>query len=165
MSDFATVAVADGDAQGFDWILDGPDLETDDGLRTAVIVSLMTDRLAAADDVLPDGSGDRRGWWGDLAVDGSASDTAQPDLIGSRLWLLSRAKATVETAATARGYVLEALAWMIADGIAQSVQCTTSWTALGFLAISVTISRLGPNGTPVGNQFDFVWNPTLAGQG
>jgi phage gp46-like protein len=41
--------------------LDGGDLSTDDGLETAVLLSLITDRRAEADDVLPDGGTDRRG--------------------------------------------------------------------------------------------------------
>lgn len=162
MSDFATVIISSGAQQSFDWCLDGVDLETDEGLESAVIISLGTNRLAAADDVIPDGSQDRRGWWADLPVDAGTQDSAQPDYIGSRLWLLSRAKATAQTAEAAKNYVLEALAWMISDGVAQSIICTTNWNALGFLAIAVIISWLGPNGTPVNSQFDFVWNPTLA---
>ena len=40
-------------------------------------------RLAQAGDVTPDGSFDRRGWWGDMPIDPAAQDTAPPDLIGA----------------------------------------------------------------------------------
>ena len=40
------------------------DLATDDGLRTAVLISLFTDAPARDDDPLP-APGYRGGWWGD----------------------------------------------------------------------------------------------------
>ena len=54
----------------------GGDLATDDGLRTAVIISLFTDARARADDPLPEADADRRGWWGDC---GSDERTTGPD--------------------------------------------------------------------------------------
>ena len=73
-----------------DLVIEGGGLMTEEGLRTAVLISLMTDRRARLDDALPSDDGNRRGWWGDVAAEGN-------DRIGSRLWLLSRAKATTET--------------------------------------------------------------------
>ncbi len=64
------------------------DLAVDEGLRTAVIISLLTDRLADADAVIPDGTRDRRGWWGDLVLDVPDAPPA-PDLIGSQLGRLA----------------------------------------------------------------------------
>ncbi|EOM5101013.1 phage GP46 family protein [Escherichia coli] len=63
--------------------LNGADLLTDNSLLTAVIISLFTDRRALDSDEIPDGTRDRRGWWGD-------SFRERP--VGSRLWLLSREK-------------------------------------------------------------------------
>jgi phage gp46-like protein len=58
-------------------------------LISAVNVALMTDSLAAPTDVLPDpNSNDRRGWWGDLDADTIWGGWP----IGSKLWLLTRAK-------------------------------------------------------------------------
>ena len=43
-------------------------LTKEQGLASAVIISLFTDRRASVDDRLPDfNSTDRKGWWGDLA--------------------------------------------------------------------------------------------------
>lgn len=53
-------------------------LDTDDGLRTAILISLFTDARALDDDVLP-APEDRRGWWGD------AIPEIEGDIIGSRL--------------------------------------------------------------------------------
>ena len=94
------------------------DLETESGVRTAVIISLFSDRRANDDDVLPDpNSTDKRGWWGDLAppdVDG--------DQIGSRLWLLSREKTIASTIPKTKGYITESLEWMLEDKIAKKVE-------------------------------------------
>lgn len=70
------------------WLL--PDGMLDDrmALATAVMVALGTDALAGTDDDLPDpDSTDRAGWWGDLDA-----DIWDGWPIGSKLWLLKRAK-------------------------------------------------------------------------
>jgi phage gp46-like protein len=156
--DIATVNLASAGDLHFDWQMNGPDLATDDGLRAAVLISLFTDRRAADDDALPDGTDDRRGWWADLPPDG-APDRGRPDLIGSRLWLLTRAKATDETAQLARRYILEALQWMIEDGVAQSIDATTKWGAVGTLLIALVIVRTR-NGQPADHRYDLIWNQT-----
>ena len=76
------------DRDSADFAIEANDLATDDGLETAVSLSLFTDRRAEDGDALPSGDADRRGWWGDdfPAVDG--------DRMGSRLWLLARSKQT-----------------------------------------------------------------------
>jgi len=98
------------------------DLVADRGLRTAVLISLFTDELARPDDALPDGTDDRRGWWGDTPVEGES-----PDPIGSRLWLLARAKRTEETRRRAETYAQDALTWLVADGVAAAVAVAASW--------------------------------------
>ena len=48
-----------------DMSLIGIDLATEEGLYTAVVISLFTDARADKDDELPAGENDsRRGWWG-----------------------------------------------------------------------------------------------------
>ena len=124
-----------------DWSLAGADLAQDASLRSAVVISLFTERRAADDEALPDPRDtDRRGWWGDLALDGDA-----PDPIGSKLWLLLRAPATPETRRRAELYCREALAWLVADGVAESVTVETEWQgeARTTLAIRVVITRGG----------------------
>ena len=94
------------------------DLEYDEGLETAVIISLFTDRRANFDDILPDSSNrDFRGWWGDLA-----SPLIEGDQIGSRLWLLEREKTLKTVLVRAKQYAEEALQWMIEDRIATKIE-------------------------------------------
>lgn len=128
------------------------DLATDDGLETAIILSLFTDRRASEEDVMPLGESDRRGWFGDAApvVDG--------DKIGSRLWMLTREKQTAETLARAKEFCVEALAWLVDDRIASSVEVVTEYYAPGVLAIGVTVNK--PDTDPV----LFRWNYTWAAQ-
>lgn len=134
-----------------DWLMAGPELAAGDDLYTAVLISLFTDRVAAADDVIPDGSTDRRGWWGDVQPDGSF------DPIGSRLWLLSRSKSpTTAILNQAVNYAKEALQWMIDDGVASGVDVQASWNAPNYLAMVVTISQAdGTN--PASYKFQLLW--------
>lgn len=122
--------------------LTGPDLAADDGLRTAVLVSLFTDCRAEADDELPAGDGDRRGSWDD------------PER-GSRLWLLSREKQTARTLERAREYAEEALAWLVEDGIARAVTVTAEWVRTGVLGLRVVIERAA------GGRFEEMFTRTL----
>lgn len=130
-----------------DMAMAGPDLATDAGLETAVIVSLFTDRLAAEGDAIPDGTADRRGWWGDMPIDATAQGVTPPDLIGSRLWLLDRALQTQQTLQLAETYAKEALQWMLDDGVAGSVTATASFPRLGWIQLVIVIGQQGSSPT------------------
>lgn len=113
------------------------DLETDDGLETAVIISLFTDRRAADDDELPIGETRRRGFWGDAVAD------VDGDRIGSRLWLLSREKQLQTVVDRAVEYAREALAWLIEDKIANKVEVSGEIVRTGVLGLQILIDRPG----------------------
>lgn len=120
-----------------DWQQLGPDLLTGNDLQTAVLLSLFTDRAANSDDVIPDGTGDPRGWWGDLDEDSP---------IGSRLWLLDRSKQTQEVLNNARDYIVEALQWLVDDGVVASMDVQTEWTRDTFLGAQIALYQpAGPN--------------------
>jgi phage gp46-like protein len=93
-------------------------------LATGIIVALGTDRLALEDDVLPDlDSTDRRGWWGDTEAELIWGGWP----IGTRCWLLRRAKITGpesahgSTVAWADFYVRECLQPFVDKHIASSI--------------------------------------------
>lgn len=113
----------------------GYDLETDDSLQTAAIVSLFTDREADSDDELPAGETDRRGWWADATLD----DAAEGSKIGSKLWLIRREKRTEPVRQRAEQYCREALQWLVDDGLVDTVGVLAEWQE-SMLAIRV---RLG----------------------
>lgn len=141
--DIATVWVPA--ASRGDWAVLGPDLRSGADLETAVLISLFTDRRADPDDVIPDGSGDPRGWWGDLGED-------RP--IGSKLWLLERAKQTEPVRLRAKDYVDQALAWLVQDGIAAAVETQVTWNRPGGLAVVARI--LEPDGS-LKAEFAYQW--------
>lgn len=117
------------------WSTTGADLTADDGLETAVLISLFTDAPATAQEAALAGAGDRRGWWADAyaEVDG--------DVIGSKLWLLRREKRTAATLERARQYAAAALGWLVTDGVAQSVEVTAEVLQTDVLALQVVIKR------------------------
>jgi len=111
----------------FDIAQDGAALKVDDGLRTAVMLSLFIDSRAEDDDFIPDGTSDKRGWW------------AGP--VGSRLWLLSRQKTSNDVLPRARDYALEALQWVVDDGVARDIDVSAKWARLGVLGIFIQITK------------------------
>lgn len=137
-----------------DWLLASPQLDTDDGLETAVIISLFTDGLADPDDVLPDNSGHRRGWWGDSFAE------IESDRIGSKLWLLSREKQLTVVLQRVRAYARDALHWLIEDGIARAVEVEAEFPRIGVIAIGVTIQRAVEG--PLRFRFETFWDVSNA---
>jgi phage gp46-like protein len=146
--DIALTQVGTAGQLAFDITLVDGYLAGDDGMRTAVIISLFSDARAADDDELPNPGGDRRGWW---------ADTYAPipgDVTGSKLWLLARSKNTPDVLAKAQQYARDALAWLVEDGIASGIAAVASFPQLGWFSISVTINRPA---APSRGPFDFVW--------
>lgn len=78
-------------------------ITTVDGLRHAVLESLFSDAKSHAWQAKRFGSDNQRGWW--------ASDIK--DEHGSKLWLLTREKATPETEAKLINFINKALVWVI----------------------------------------------------
>lgn len=142
MSDITTIW---RDFSTGDWSLSGSQLESGNDLQTAVLISIFTDRIARTDDVIPDGTTDPRGWWADGDVP-----------IGSRLWLLNRAKQTTETLNRARDYISEALQWLIDDGVALYFDLTCQWIAPGQLGAWLVIHR--SDGTNTAMNFGWTWS-------
>lgn len=124
----------------FDLVLEGDgdnrDVLGDDGLLTAVIISLFSDRRANDDDPLPDERvgvpSDLRGWWGDCILE---EDRRDP--LGSRLWLLSREKEMAVVVARAQQYAEESLQWLIRDGHVGELRVVASHAGPAYLAIDV----------------------------
>lgn len=130
-----------------DWAMAGADLASGNDLVTAVLISLFTDRSAHEDDVIPDGSTDRRGWLG---------DEGETVPIGSRLWLLARRKETAQTLADAKTYMAEALQWLIDDGVAGSIDIYAEWSKPAFMGARITIYQPG-KAAPVMMNFTWAW--------
>jgi phage gp46-like protein len=134
-----------------DWLLASGDIQTGQDLESSCLVSLFTDAPATPDFVPTDGTTDRRGWWATPYLD-------QP--LGSNLWELERAKKTRDTLGLARRYALDALQWLVDDGVAATVEVDTQWlgNAVGstFLGILVIITE--PNGSMTRFTFGWAWD-------
>lgn len=128
-----------------DWTMAGPVLATGNDIETAVLISIFSDRVAQPGDVIPDGTNDRRGWWADDDVP-----------IGSRMWLLRRAKQTLQTLQLAYDYLAEALQWMIDDGVVARFDISTQWVRTGTLG--AVIVAYSPTGTILSKgQYAWAW--------
>jgi phage gp46-like protein len=128
-----------------DWSVVTDDIDTTEDLETAVLLSIFTD--ARAPDSQQVYSKDKRGWWGT-----TYNPSGQTEL-GSRLWTLERAIKSddPEVLRQAEGYVRDALAWLIADGIAATVTAAASWLNQTNLGIYIVITQ------PSGNVVKFSW--------
>jgi phage gp46-like protein len=149
VSDIKAQLKNEGGAVEFDLVIEKNDVAVDDGLETAVLVSLFTDRRAEETDQLPDGETSRRGSWID------AFPVVPNDHFGSRLWLLGREKQQQSVLDRARAYALEALQWLIEDKIAQKVEVTAEIVSPGVLGLRVEISR--PLGDVVKFRTNYAW--------
>lgn len=146
-----------------DFIFENNDLVTDEGLATAVLISLFTDQRASDEDDIPNANVnqnyiDKRGWWGDVV-----SPVVDGDEIGSKLWLLERAKTTDENLAAAEEYATDALEWMKDDEIAKAITVTAERQQINgqeVLALAVEIERF--DGNKLNLQFDPEWFNTLS---
>jgi phage gp46-like protein len=127
--------------------IESTSLAPGDSLARAVIISLFTWRRANADDIA---EGQKMGWFGDVA-----EPLVVNDKIGSRLWLLSRAKLVNDTFNRAREYAKEALQWLIDDQIAVRVEVTAERYGVDGLALVCTIYR--DDGSNVSLRFNDVW--------
>lgn len=134
-------------------VIDGQSLQlgliSNEPLVRAVLISLFTWRRAKQDDSLPGNL--RMGWWGDSFA------SVPNDRIGSRLWLLSRAKLLPETVALAKEYAEEALQWLVDDGVAARVEVQAERQGLQTLALGCRIYK--SDGTvPLDVRFTDVWS-------
>ena len=127
-----------------DWQRAGGSLASGNDIVTSVLISLFTDRVATPDDLVPDATRklrDPRGWWAD-------------ELIGSRLWLIDRAKRTQATLQRAQAYIVEALQWLVDDDVASRIEVTTEWTRQDTLGALVVVysPRTGAPLVKIGTQ-------------
>lgn len=110
-----------------------------DALTRAVVISLFTDARADDDDEIPDGTGERRGFWADDILPPVNAPGGAVWITGSKLWLLNREKQTPETARRAREYAASALQWLITRGDAASVRVDAQWRSPGLLSLPIQI--------------------------
>lgn len=122
----------------------------EEGLETAVHMSIYTDRRASDDDVLDDPD-DKRGWWG---------DQFESDEIGSKRWQLYRQKITDQTLALLGQYDRDALQWMIDDGVVKDIKVVVE--RYDRTTVSEEIQIYYSDGKSVAFKFKTVWEAQYA---
>lgn len=116
---------------------DGNDLQVGQELKTAILVSMFTDARAAVADV-PNINSDRRGWW--------AAN------LGSLLWLLQRAKATLRNLEKGIEYIKNSLNWLLQKGIASKIEVTGQIQNLYKFTFQIKITKAE------NSKYDYLWN-------
>ena len=119
-------------------------------LPSLVWLSLFTDARAEDDDVLPDSEGDpvyRGGVW---------FDTFTKDKLGSRLWLLARSPINSTTLLQAKGYAMEALAWMITDGFVARIDVDV--VRVDFQTVKMDVLLYKADGKTVAVNYSDLWS-------
>lgn len=130
-----------------DWlVLDSGLLDESEELATSLRVALGTDALSDVDEILPDpDSTDRRGWWGDFEAELIWGGWP----IGSKLWLLSRAKITDapssegSTVARAKQYTEDAIRPFLDRGVATDQAVLATRVGLDRIYVHAVVFR-GP---------------------
>lgn len=130
-----------------DMVIENGDLKPDNGLETAALISLFSNKRVTFDQ-LPQGETDRQGWWADLVSE------PEDDEIGSRLWTLERRKVTNTTAIEMESILSEAFNWMLEDGIAARVVVESAITGDNEIRGQAKIYK--PDGRNI--PFKFVWD-------
>ena len=147
MSDIAIEISRASQGDTFDFAISNSDIKLDEGLRTAVIISLFTDKRVTKEEVNLGQS--QKGWWADTL------EEIEGDKWGSKLWLLEREKQTALNLTRAVEYAKEALNWMIEDELADKIDVEASYPINGFLSLQVYIQK--PNGEKLNYAFDKEW--------
>ena len=112
-----------------DIVVKNGEIQKDESLKSAILISLFTDARCEITE-LPTGESERSGFWGD-AVFG--------DKIGSKLWLLKRAKYSNDTLIQAKQYAQDALKWLITDGLVKDIQVEVSYDQKKGMDLKITI--------------------------
>lgn len=139
MSDFGLTW--DNDLGVMDLSVEDGDIVADEGLQTAVLLSIFTDRRGDPDSELL--TTNLKGWWGDQFL------ADADDFHGSRIWQDGKDSAHLD----------EALQWMIDDGVCEdfSAQISQNGTRGDY---EIIIYR--PESETIDFRFDRVWDGEAA---
>lgn len=147
MADLALVL--DPQSGTLDLALEDDDVLGDDGIDTAVLISLLVEARAEDGEPVPGADDDRRGWWADQFSE------IPGDRIGGRRWLLQRAAARQGVEAREKAYCEEALAWLLEDRVASEVDVTVERDGA---QLGTRVRILRPSGDEISFRFAHVWD-------
>ena len=119
---------------------------SDAEIKTAVLISIFSDRRANEGDEVLDG--DYKGWW---------ADTYNETKIGSRLWTLKRRKATPQVLRLAKEIIQECLQWLVDDGVVQEVIVQNEWSRVNLGRMNMYVEIIKPDSTKLDFKFEEKW--------
>lgn len=105
-------------------------MTTQDGLKHAVLQSLLNHSASTKNDRARMNNNERGGVW---------SEQYTPS-VGSRDWTLAREKNTAQTASRAKRFYEDALVWLVDAGHVQSINVQVAVLSATALARSVTLT-------------------------
>ena len=112
------------------------DIEGDESLRTAILISLYTDAR----------HGDQRGWWASEEIG---------EKWGSRLWtVFEEGKVYKDTKVRLKSYGKECIQWMLDYGVIRSVEVEVELTS----GKSKMVYKLLPPNDNEMKEFSFYWD-------
>lgn len=124
-------------------------LSRDEGLVTLVLICLFTDARADADDIIPDGSGDPRGWPG---------DTFSDDPWGSKLWLLDREKLTESVRMRVEDYARLSMQPLLRAGYVRNASVSAAISGYDRIRFVVILTR--PDKSTLRIEISKLWEAT-----
>ena len=134
----------------FDISIDSGQIEQEDGLETAIWVSLFTDARADSSQVARPEY--RRGWPGNLV------SQVEGRQLGGLLWLIDQRRLTQGTLNAAIDYARGALSWMVTDGLLLSVEVSGAIVPRYGIQLNVVLtSRSGATET----KYVKLWEATI----
>ena len=119
-------------------------------------MSLLTNRRADDEDVLPQDNKDKQGWVGDEIL----NDLYPEELIlGSKLWLLQRSKINDTLLSNIKEYTLEALQWLITFKVAERVLVEVTRENMSHVSMEIIIYR--PTDDKLSYKYFYNWEAQL----
>lgn len=137
------VAIIFSEEDGFDIDFTNTEFKTDNGLQTAIYISLFSNRR----------HDDQEGYWGDMFPE------AENDKHGSILWSLKREKISKELLKRIEDAATDALKWMIEDGIAKAIAVEAVRVGTYNIRINIEITKSN-NAKP---KFSYLWEGVIDG--
>ena len=135
----------------YDVEFENGDFKIDDGLETALIVSLLSDRRADESQIFQPEL--RRGWIGDLVA------TLPGYKFGSHIWLSEQSRLTQETLTTIQDASEKSLDWMLSIGLILNVEAKASIVVKDSTVLLI-VSVTSPDGSVSKKAFN-LWKRTI----
>ncbi|NRA86269.1 MAG: phage GP46 family protein [Rhizobiales bacterium] len=141
--------------KAFEWVIADKMLLHENALYTAIILCLFTDKRAPEGMNIPDGTSNKRGFWGDsVLLDGEFE-------IGSFIWTLRRAALDDDLEVKAIDFTVLALQPLLDQKVVADLKVlVTADKANNQLIININAFNTKDN-KPISRAFDIWWKQTL----